>query len=211
MEATIVLGLKSDQTPIKVRGLLVGVDYGAWHCLQQGLIPDMAVGDFDTVDGEELRQIERQVPVVRKLPVHKDQTDTEVTLEMLIAQGYQKIHIYFPFGGRIDHTIANLKLLTKFVQKDTHLSLYIYGQNYVGRFLNAGHYQLATSNYPHKYWSFFALSPVVNLSLQGFAYNVDHVDIQVDDTYTISNEACAGQVQVAFQKGHLLFLNTCDS
>ena len=79
---------------------------GGYSSLQSaGIVPDLLVGDFDS-----LQWIPRDIPQ-KMFPPEKDETDMELALAEGIARGYQTFYFYGANGGRADHTLANLQLL----------------------------------------------------------------------------------------------------
>lgn len=101
----------------EVRALLVGcdvviaVDGGLDHCSALGVVPDVAVGDFDSVSTTALaRAADQGVEIVRHMAA-KDQTDLELGLELAQKRGVNCITAFAVFGGRIDHQIGALTAL----------------------------------------------------------------------------------------------------
>lgn len=86
--------------------LVIAADAGYRTCRALGLVPDLLVGDFDSMD-----QPADFARIVR-LPVEKDDTDTTAAARRGLAAGCTEFHIYGGTGGaRLDHTLANLQLL----------------------------------------------------------------------------------------------------
>lgn len=86
--------------------LVIAADAG-WLALREwGILPHLAVGDFDS-----LGDAPAGVPVVRH-PVRKDETDMALAVEEGLARGYRQFALLGGVGGRTDHTLANLQLLT---------------------------------------------------------------------------------------------------
>lgn len=84
---------------------VIAADAGLRYLEERELVPDLIVGDFDTL---------RYVPQgenVLKLPAEKDDTDMSIAIKEGIRSGFGVFHIYCGTGGRIDHTIANLQML----------------------------------------------------------------------------------------------------
>lgn len=82
----------------------VACDYGYQYAIDNGVIPNIAMGDFDTFRGE----IGKETQVI-KYPSDKDDTDTLLAVKYAISQGFRDILIYGGFGGRLDHQYANLQ------------------------------------------------------------------------------------------------------
>ena len=94
-------------------GQLIGVDGGSRHLGLLGVRPHLAVGDMDSIP-ESLLQEYRQSGVELHLhPPKKDATDLELALELALARGASRISILGATGGRLDHTLGNLFLLSR--------------------------------------------------------------------------------------------------
>lgn len=188
-------------------GFIVGVDRGALHLLQRGITPDLAIGDFDSVTREEWAVISQQVTEIIKLPCEKDETDTEAALNLMISKGASSVILYGALGGRIDHTLANIRLLLQFAKKG--LAVQLVGEKNRLTVLVPGQYQLKSSTF--QYLSFFALeSTVTHLSLERVKYPLTNYTLEQDDIRCISNETCESSFNVKFDTGYLLMIFSCD-
>ena len=45
--------------------VFIGADRGAFHLLEKGIIPQEAVGDFDSVSKKNMKQLKKSVEIVR--------------------------------------------------------------------------------------------------------------------------------------------------
>lgn len=78
---------------------------GGWQLARRaGATPDRVIGDFDSSDAPREGVVERH-------PVEKDDTDTMLCLKRGLAMGFDDFLIVGGFGGRIDHTLANLQAM----------------------------------------------------------------------------------------------------
>ena len=92
---------------------LIGVDGGSRHLRPLDVRPHLAVGDMDSIP-QDLLQDYRQAGVELHLhPPKKDATDLELALELALARGASSISILGGTGGRLDHTLGNLFLLSR--------------------------------------------------------------------------------------------------
>ena len=71
-----------------------------------GLEPSLTVGDFDSLGYTPSGQN------VSVFPSEKDDTDTGIAVKRAIALGFDTIELYGALGGRLDHTLANIQLLS---------------------------------------------------------------------------------------------------
>lgn len=91
--------------------LVVAADSGVERALELGLVPDVAVGDFDSVDPAVLDEVARAgARIVRHAPA-KDATDLELALDHAVELGARRITVLGGNGGRLDHFLANVALL----------------------------------------------------------------------------------------------------
>lgn len=63
--------------------LFIGVDGGSLFLIEQGICPDLAVGDFDSVSEEELALICSQSKEVLQAQPEKDDTDLELAVKVV--------------------------------------------------------------------------------------------------------------------------------
>ncbi|MEW5794763.1 MAG: thiamine diphosphokinase [Candidatus Zixiibacteriota bacterium] len=89
----------------------VAVDGGYRFFLRSGMVPDLLIGDFDS-----LKRLPKKLSARTKVltyPVNKDKTDTELAVDQCIERGAKSIDIVEPSIGEPDHFLANLFLLTR--------------------------------------------------------------------------------------------------
>ncbi|MDR2464961.1 MAG: thiamine diphosphokinase, partial [Streptococcaceae bacterium] len=93
---------------------LFGVDRGALRLVDNGFTLDMAIGDFDSVTAEEFERIKQGAKRIhRTIPV-KDDTDTELALKVAIETYPEEKYTLLGYaGGRMDHFLANLFMVTQ--------------------------------------------------------------------------------------------------
>ena len=117
MRATIFAGGQAGleetwRKRLEEEDLIVGADGGAALALTAGLVPDVVVGDMDSLSGENRATLEVQGCRFVEHPRAKDETDLELALTYAVEAGARKITILGALGGRLDHLVANLLLLT---------------------------------------------------------------------------------------------------
>ena len=86
--------------------LVIAADAGYRTCLREGIVPDLVLGDFDSMEQPS------ELANVRRVPVEKDDTDTMLAVKTALEQGCTTVYLYGGTGGkRLDHTLANLQTL----------------------------------------------------------------------------------------------------
>jgi thiamine pyrophosphokinase len=98
---------------IRAGDTIIVADGGANHARKIGLVPDVLIGDLDSVSKNEVKRLETLGTRVIRYPVEKDETDLELSLGYVLDQGFREILILAPFGGRLDQTLGNISLLTR--------------------------------------------------------------------------------------------------
>ncbi|MEJ5183734.1 MAG: thiamine diphosphokinase [Rectinemataceae bacterium] len=101
--------------------LVVAADSGLDLCRKAGIIPDFAVGDFDSLTDATALGVLPPERIFR-YPADKDYTDTELALNLAFEQGATERIIAGGGGGRIDHLLA---LRALFERNDPPAAWYI--------------------------------------------------------------------------------------
>lgn len=81
------------------------------------IIPDYIIGDLDSINENIINYYKSKNVKFEKFPTKKDETDTELCIELSSKLKAKEIHLIGALGGRIDHTIANINLLYYIRQK----------------------------------------------------------------------------------------------
>ncbi len=156
------------------------------------VLPQKILGDFDSVAKPKMDGL-------LVYPSEKDQTDSELALDLAVQAGYHDIWMIAPFGGRLDHTVANLCLLEAAEKRNVSLKLYD-GEN-LAFILNEGELILS----PHyRYISFFPWKTEAIISLKGFKYPLDHYHLVVEKPIGVSNEPNGPKPQIQVHDGAVL-------
>ena len=90
----------------------IAVDGGLRRLRNLYKTPGLVIGDLDSATSAEVAGAEAQGIEVRRYPAEKDETDLELALLAAIEKGFNEILLVGVLGGRLDHTLANLFLLT---------------------------------------------------------------------------------------------------
>lgn len=92
--------------------LLIAADGGARRVLEAGLVPDVVVGDFDSLPPAERERLVAAGVELRVAAPDKDESDMELCLLAAIASGTRRIVVLGALGlVRPEHSVANLLLL----------------------------------------------------------------------------------------------------
>ncbi len=93
-------------------GLVVAADGGARLALACDRVPDVVVGDLDSLTPDEVADLRARGAEIEQYPAGKNETDLELALLAAVNRGAAWIRIIGAVGDRIDQTLANITLLT---------------------------------------------------------------------------------------------------
>ena len=99
---------------------VVCCDGGANEYIAQGHLPDVIIGDGDSLS-EENRSM--HVSLIYYNPDHKTNDQTKA-IQFLFSQGKQRIAIVGATGKREDHTIGNISLLIEYMRMGADVCMY---------------------------------------------------------------------------------------
>ena len=92
--------------PEEPEDLVIAADAGYRTCRELGIVPDLLLGDFDSMEQPE------DFANIHRSPVEKNDTDTMLAVKTGLEQGCGEFYLYGGTGGRrLDHTLANLQTL----------------------------------------------------------------------------------------------------
>ncbi len=92
--------------------LLIAADGGALLCSRWGLLPELVVGDLDSLGVDRADELARRGARVMAYPADKDESDTEIAVSVALERGAHDIALLAALGGeRLDHEIANILLV----------------------------------------------------------------------------------------------------
>ena len=90
---------------LRAAALVIAADSGFDLALRLGILPDLLVGDLDSVAASpELAAFPPER--IRRYPADKDETDAELGLSLFAERGIRSIVLAGGGGGRLDHLLA---------------------------------------------------------------------------------------------------------
>lgn len=189
---------------------LIAVDHGADACFAAGVVPQLALGDFDSASAKTLSWLkEQQVPCMK---FNADKYDTDLALALKSAE-YEAIRrdsklsltVVSTSGGHLDHQLVVLGLLATWA-KTGKASVRVIENDFEMRFLAAGQvdsWHLSETNAGKKI-SLVALSEECEVSEAGMRWNLNHQKFTLLGDDGISNIVESDNAWVRCEKGCLL-------
>jgi thiamine pyrophosphokinase len=91
---------------------IIAADSGLIAALAAGVLPDLAVGDFDSLPDRGALKAMPQGAVL-EFPADKDDTDTELAIRIAVERGADWIAVAGGGGGRLDHLLGVFSLFAR--------------------------------------------------------------------------------------------------
>ncbi|MDO5036877.1 MAG: thiamine diphosphokinase [Tissierellia bacterium] len=164
--------------------LLICADRGYEMVLGLDYPPDLVIGDFDSIHKKALKTLKAQDLDLEVLPAVKDDTDTEIALKRALERGASDIFLVAGTGTRIDHILASLFLGENFL--DQAIRFRVIDDHNLIEILGPGDYPLEKTDFD--YVSVLPISPYVEMTSQGMAYNVQRAKLRRGTSLGVSNE-----------------------
>ncbi|MBK5246036.1 MAG: thiamine diphosphokinase [Peptostreptococcaceae bacterium] len=181
---------------------IICADNGYAVARNNGIVPNIIIGDFDSIEIDFPSDVE-----ILQLPVEKDVTDTLACVKYAINKGFKEIIIIGGIGGRLDHTMANLQCLLYGISLGVNIEL-------------RDNNNIATIHFPSEIiikkkenfkLSLFSFSDICSgISTKGLKYQLFNDKLFQGFPLGISNEFTAEYASVSFGSGILLLILSKD-
>ena len=190
--------------------VVIACDSGTDFLASHGIIPDMVVGDMDSISDKGLEFIKDNNIFTEKYPVEKDWTDTEIALGKSMDND---VVLICPVTGRIDHVMANLGLVLKLKSQGKSISITdgitycypLYGEDTAIADVTPYKGHAAVSLIPCDF-----SNPVTGVTTEGLYYPLENADLNFGSSFSFSNKPLenASFIRVSIRSGLLLLVVT---
>lgn len=185
--------------------MLIAADSGAATALHLGHVPAYIVGDFDSLDTQIVEQARARGSRIIAATVEKDETDTELAVQLAIEQGATQITLLGALGGeRFDHTIANVLLLAGFDSVPIQI---IDGPSTCWLLRGLGHTTIHGQT-----GDLLSLLPLTGdatgIHTRGLYYPLHGETLRFGKPRGVSNKLTGEQAEVSLESGILLVIHT---
>ena len=176
---------------------IICADAGYRKALESDIIPDLVVGDFDSLG---------EIPQFENVEVHpsvKDETDTFFALCRGLERGYKSFVVFGGLGGRLDHTFANLQLLKYLCEKGAQCVLRSENET-VTAVMNSS---ISFPKGEKGIVSVFSLSESASgVTERGFRYELEDAELSSSFPLGVSNELTGDGACISVKDGILLII-----
>ena len=189
-----ILEKKITERP-KEEDLIIAADSGYHNAKKMGVMPQILLGDFDSLGKAEKIPDDTEI---LQVPAEKDDTDTQLAVQVALEKGATELVIIGGLDGRLDHTLSNLAILENLYEKHIR-AIFTNGQNRV-RFIRDSGVILVRDGF--RYFSVLAADPVVKgVSVDGCKYPLKKAKLLRTNQYAVSNEIVGNCALIEIKKG----------
>lgn len=190
--------------------LFIGADRGALYLVEEGIVPNEIIGDFDSLTEEEWQRVSNIAPNVVKVQAEKDDTDTDLALLKAVTYSPSEICLTGVTGGRLDHFEAALRSMYRIQVKHPHIHLKIINSHNEICILLPGEHTIIRDE-KYRYISFFAYqNEVENVTIRGVKYETTNDCIEIGTSRFTSNELISSLGYISFSSGICLMIRSSD-
>ncbi len=183
--------------------LIVTADAGLLTAQRLGLVPDVALGDFDTLETPEVSAGTE----LCRVPAEKNFTDTQYAVDVALGRGAREMIIVGGLEGRVDHTLSTLAICEMLCERHVPAIL-TNGKNRV-RFIRNSGVILARSQY--RFFSVIAAdSEIKGLSIDGAKYPLKRAKLSRTTQWAVSNEIVGNCALIELRHGGAWIIESMD-
>ena len=189
---------------------LIAADGGAGRVLAAGLVPDVVVGDFDSLQAADRARLEELGVELRAAARGKDESDMELCLLTALDEGATRITIVGALGlVRPEHTVANRLLLADARLDGTAVVIAGRGSRLWRIGSGDGPGEASIEGEPGDFVSLFPLeSSVAGVTTEGLRFRLADETLPLGPSRGLSNELATGRARVITRRGRLLIVHT---
>ncbi len=180
-------------------------DGGAAHAHAQGVMPEIIIGDLDSLSDELVDYYRDNGVPFQIYSKEKDYTDGELALHYALnLDGLSEIILLGALGGRFDQELGHVQLLYQaMIKQSVQVSIQngretVYAVNSV----------MQVTGLPGDTVSILPLENRSNVTAFGLQYPVDNLDINLGCVQGISNVLVGNQAEIRVNKGAVIVITT---
>ena len=184
-----------DSLDVRSGDMVIAADGGYVHLEKLGIVPDLIMGDFDSSEKPEF-------PNIAVFNSEKDDTDTGLCVEYGLENGFRDFRIYAGYGGRFDHTFANIQTLVKIAKVGGRG--FIFGKDVVLTVISS---EIEFDESFSGMISVFSVGDrAEGVCEEGLKYSLDKATLTNDFPLGVSNEFTGKRAKISVKEGFLLIV-----
>ena len=189
----------------KSRGFdtLICADGGANSAFKMSLVPDVIIGDLDSISTEALREFK----LVSKIIEIKRQNDTDVEkcLKFAIKKRFDEALLMGVTGNRLDHTFCNLGIVLKFFSQ---INISLVAEN---SFLKPVKGSVSLKSFKGETISLYGFDKKTKITSSGLKYPLKNVSLAFGEKESTSNVTVKNIVGLKIKNGNAFIIRDLSS
>jgi thiamine pyrophosphokinase len=187
--------------------LVVAADGGARYALEAGVVPDLVVGDMDSLGEDLLRKVERRGSLLERHPVRKDKMDGHLAVLSARDRGATAADLLCAVGGRLGAILAVSHILL--AAERIGLQCKVVSDHVLMFVIEAG--SRTVQGAPQDSVSIFPLAgPAAGVTLEGMEYPLENATLEPGDTIGFHNELIGDEARISVGEGVLLVVHETE-
>ena len=188
---------------IETADCVVCADGGANQAYEWQVPVHYLVGDMDSIRSDVFDYYKTQSTQIFSCSPIKDETDTQIALNLLMSLGADEVIFVGSMGGRLDHSFSNLLITLPYVHKgmkflhiDTDCQIWITAS------------EVEILGNPGDIVSVFSLTEKSQgVNVDGFQYPLQDAELFLDHPYAVSNILLGSQGSISVHNGILAIIH----
>jgi thiamine pyrophosphokinase len=183
--------------------LVICTDGAAREALKRNVTPHVVIGDLDALSQDEQQGLHaRGVEIIRK--TSQESNDFEKALKYLMTKGVEYLTIVAVAGGRVDHTLTNFSILSRFAGLFKEIRLAFSGST--GHVLTQRRSFISFYPLSTRLYSLIPLPSADGVVTKGLKYPLTHETLAFGKREGLSNLSDTTSVTVSIESGALLVM-----
>ena len=172
---------------------IICADGGANSALKMNIIPDVIIGDLDSISSEALKKFKSVSKIIRLK--RQNDTDVEKCLKFAISHKYDEALLLGATGNRLDHTFCNIGIVLKYFPQ---IKISLIAEN---SSLKAYTGKVELKTYPGETISLYGISPETKITSKGLKYELKNTSLPFGFRESTSNIAKKKLVKLKIANG----------
>ncbi len=196
---------KSDLRWLQKNGydFLIAADGGANTLLKMNIIPDLIIGDLDSISAEAFEFFEKRTTIKRIK--RQNDTDVEKAVKFAISKKMEDVILLAASGDRLDHTLCNIGNLLKYADK---IKIGMLHEKTIAR-AYLGSVTLRTE--PDETISFYAFDSKSRLTTKGLKYALKNETLTFGERSSTSNVAKGKEITISVSEGKIIVIREFET
>lgn len=170
---------------------LICADGGANSALKMNLLPDIIIGDLDSISFATMQKFKSLSKIIQLK--RQNDTDVEKCLKYVIKNNFSDVLLTGVTGNRLDHTFCNIGIVKKF---SSEIGISLVAEN---SYLKSYSEETILSAQPGETISLYGLDRKTKITSSGLKYSLNKTALPFGEKESTSNVATGDSVKLKIE------------